>query len=185
MSKKLTRAQSRILKASRPGLRLVTKAERLAHPEKFSPTGRYLVPKGAKITARSAVIGEALFKKTAIKENRPAQERYATIKTAIRALRGRTEARALNRLTGLERVERPSYVQIKSGGTRGHYIRRGASYRVTDEMKAQYENWRDVKLSGGQLADGDWQRMMDMARAIKDPQLGKLAKSNQKARNLD
>jgi hypothetical protein len=176
-----SRTQRRLLKKRRSQLRVVTKAERLEHPDRFSPKGSYLVPTSVKkVTARTAFItrsskqdydlGVAHSKAAELrKEGRlgygPRGEERA-IPKSVTTYRLKRAPRAL------EYAEKPA---IPDARRRKH--RAAKRYLVTDAMRGSFFDLRDRKLNHEFLDDGDWHELVDMARAMNDPMLSVLLKS--------
>jgi hypothetical protein len=69
---------------------------------------------------------------------------------------------------------RPSPSRRASGSAKHRPAKR---YPVTDEMRNELWPARERKLNGEFLDDGDWQQMIDQARAVNDPMLAALLKS--------
>jgi hypothetical protein len=181
--RRLLRVQSqrRLIKTPRSQLRTVTKAEREAFPEKFSPKGAYLVSKSLKkVNARTAFITKSAKQdyETGTPHTRAAvlrKERrlgYGPGGLERAVPKGVITYRLRQALKTLEFAEKPA---IPNAQRRKH--RAARSYRVTDEMRDAFFDLRTKKLDREFLDDGDWHEMVDMARAMNDPLLSVLLRS--------
>lgn len=175
MSKKLTRSQRALLKRPRSELRSVTKAERLAHPGKFSPGGSYLVPRSIdKITARTASVtvsrrkdfDKGVSHSKAAKLHAQGLLEYKTAAAREQAAKTRA-ARALKKqIKSIDTITRPASITQRAG-----------HYHPSQAMKDNFIRLRAQKLRGEFLDDGDWHEMIDLARSVNDPMLSRLMQS--------
>ena len=175
MVKKLTRAQRKILGRNRGELRSITKAERLAHPDKFSPGGAYLVPKSiGKITSRTAFVTASRHKDfhKGVSHSKAAKLRaqgllgYKHAAGEEQAAKQRTTRALRKQAKALEEVSRPA--------SRTHGAGR---YHSSQAAKDNSIRLRNRKLRGEFLDDGDWHEMIDIAQAVNDPMLSRLMQS--------
>jgi hypothetical protein len=186
---RFTRAQSRIIKTVRPQLRRVTKAERMAHPDRFSPKGAYLVPKSIKkVTARTAFVTETRWEdiRAGVSHTKASKERAAGKRPYLSAASEAQAAQAkrtflIKRLKRkLENTPAGTIVIVqkrkKIKGRRGNEYY-NAEERLSEQGKERYFEFRQQKLSGEWIEEGDWHEMMTAARAINDPMLSALLKS--------
>jgi hypothetical protein len=183
--KRATRAQLKLVTKPREELRPVTKAERAAHPDRFSPKGAYLVPKSIKkVTSRTAFITKTIRQDA---ERGISHTKAAKLRAEGRLGYGpRGEERAIPKgvithrlrraLASVEFAEKPA---TQWAARRKH--RAAKRYPVTDEMRASFFEWRNRKLNGEMLDDGIWHELVDMARAMNDPMLSR----NPHMKNLD
>ncbi|MFZ0494421.1 MAG: hypothetical protein WBE80_10240 [Methylocella sp.] len=176
-----TRAKTRLLKTSRENLRSITKAEKVAHPERFSAKGQYFVAKTIKtVTSRTAFITKSLRRdiETGISHTKAAALRAeGRLGYGPRGLEPTppksTQTLLLKRkYAKLEFAEKPPTPWAKRPKHRAP-----KRYPVTEEMRNELWSARERKLNGEFLDEGDWHQMIDQARAVNDPMFAALLKS--------
>ncbi len=162
MASKPTRAQKSLLKTAREGLRSVTKAERLAHPDKFSKGGSYFVKATTKkITARTSFVTQTRWRDTqeGVSHSKAAKERAQGIRgyktAASENIAGKVRATAERK-----RIER---VLDRKGGA--FNAARKQKYKPSKETLDGYETLKRKKLSGEFLGN-EWFAMIDIANEV-------------------
>jgi|SRR5271166_848646 len=158
-------------------------AFRKLHPNEleklgYSRTSKRYALKGARITAKTPTISEKAWR------NKEAASYGLTPKTlpqarAHGAVGYRTEAQRLGtakaRITRFgnslrDRLARDIGKKVEGYGG-------NSSYRITRAMANQVPSWREHKLAGGYVPDGDWHNLVDVARHYDDPQIAYLRMS--------
>lgn len=174
LPKGLTRNQRALIKAPRGGTRAVTKAEKLAHPSRFSKGGEYLVRAGAKVTKRTPYVTRTRMTDwlRGVSHGKASRQRatgelpYKTAASAKQAAKARVTFGLRRAAKTVERVERPPGARDRS-----------RYYRPNQGARDNFVRLRAKKLWGIYLAEGDWHQMIDIAKAINDPMLSALMKS--------
>lgn len=175
MRKPLTRTQRSILSRDRGELRSVTTAERLAHPDKFSPGGSYLVPQSIrKITARTAYVTTSRYKdfhkgvshSKAAKLHAQGLLEYKSAASREQAAKTRTLRALKKQVKVIGTVSRPASITQRAG-----------RYHPSQAARSDFIRLRARKLRGEFLDDGDWREMIDIAQAVNDPMLSRLMQS--------
>lgn len=174
LPKGLTRGQKSIFKAPRGATRAVTKAEKLAHPNRFSKGGEYLVRADAKVTSRTPFVTRTRITDwfrgvshgKASKLRATGELPYKTATSADQAAKARVAFGLRRAAKTIERIERPP-------GKRG----RSRFYQPNQAARDSFVRLRAKKLRGIYLPEGDWHQTIDIAKGINDLMLSALMKS--------
>jgi hypothetical protein len=178
----LTRTQKHLLQAPRSGVRTVTKAERLANPDRFSARGDYFVsasiehvgPRTAFVTkSRWKDVREGVSHATAAKQRAAGARPYKTAASETQA--AKTRAKAVEKRDIAVHAREVTEVSRPPKTRRGETRR--VAYQATDPMRDSYMRLRNQKLRGEFIDDGEWHGMADIAYTINDPMLSRLLKS--------
>lgn len=155
----------------------------------FSPKARRYVKKGGRVTRRTRSISARQAETKRVKE----QYGFASPEIATKAREGgalsyrNAQARETAQRTKDAAYLKKLHRQIEQAAERGERIpehgkpttkriRKGRrTFEVHTGFRAQYRHadrvvdWRERKLAGETLDDGDWHMMMDYAERFKDP----------------
>jgi hypothetical protein len=180
-----------LLRAPRDALKTVTKEQKLAHPENFSKGGAYLISESVKrLSSETAYVTKSRWRDAQLGIS---HGKAATLREQGRLGYGLTgEERAIPNAVITHRLKK-AVARIQEFSKRatpwakkpGH--RDAGTYSINAkgakarsnfiEARTKFIEWRRQKLSGKFLEDGDWQRMLDVARTLKDPMLSRLMAS--------
>jgi hypothetical protein len=170
-----------LLRSPRDILKAVTKKQKLAHPEIFSKGGEYLISESVKrLSSKTMYTTKSRWRDAQLGIS---HGKAATLREQGRLGYGPTgEERAIpqsvitHRLKkAVARVQEIAKQATPWAKRRKHQEAR--TYSIDDNARTKFIEWRRQKLSGKFLDDGDWHRLIDIARTLKDPMLSRLLAS--------
>jgi hypothetical protein len=149
----------------------VTKAEKLAHPEIFSPKGEYLIPKKKKLTTRTATVTVSRFTDFISRVSHSVATKLRSIgllpyKTAA------SEAQTVKVRAATVEKKQFARIPIKINKRKGR-----RAYYMTPANQGRFDRLRERKLAGEYLPDNDWYFLSNPAYNKKDPELNRIFQS--------
>jgi hypothetical protein len=185
-----------LLRAPRAALKAVTKEQKLAHPENFSKGGEYLISESVnRLLSTTAYVTKSRWRDTqlGISHGKAAKLREQgrlgygptgeerAIPSGVITHRLR---KAVARIQEFNKQATPWAKKLghRGAGTYSINAKRAKSRDNFIEARTKFIEWRRRKLgtkkrAGEFLDDGDWHRMIDIARTLKDPMLSRLMAS--------